>query len=149
MKYLIPLVILLTACSEPTVEEIARKEVDRATLELAKEGKLAIADLSKDPESVKFRKLKVYNQYVAKDLADIPEGFGVTDILSTFCGEVNMKNSYGAYTGYKKFYHSSSGSAIVGTSGLSIINESEENWYNEKCKVDNLEEGEITDIAPK
>jgi hypothetical protein len=145
MKYIIPLVIFLAACSESTVEEIARKEVDRATLELAKEGKAAIADLSKDPESAKFRKLKVYNQFVIKDLANIPEGEKLSG-LSALCGEVNMKNKYGAYIGYKKFHYSSGDAVVLGESSSSLGKRYEKLFYEQKCSIN--ENGEITDIAP-
>ena len=41
----------------------------------------------KDPESVKFRNISL-------SLTDVP----------IVCGEVNGKNSYGGYTGFKKYY---------------------------------------------
>ncbi|NDP40593.1 MAG: hypothetical protein GZ093_17965 [Rhodoferax sp.] len=41
----------------------------------------------KDPESVKFRNISL-------SLVDVP----------IVCGEVNGKNSYGGYTGFKKYY---------------------------------------------
>lgn len=41
----------------------------------------------KDPFSVKYRNLKVSNR-------------------GLYCGEINGKNSYGAYSGFKKFYAS-------------------------------------------
>jgi hypothetical protein len=146
MKYTLPLIIiiLLTACSEPvkepvkeivkepTAEEIARKKVDIATQELAREGKIAIADLAKDPGSVKFKDLKVYAQ-------NITEG-SETIVLTTLCGEVNMKNGFGGYTGYKKFFYG-------GTDRTSLVDfELTAGLYKMYCKVDG--NGEITDIAP-
>lgn len=44
----------------------------------------------KDPESAKFRNLGIYRSKTGK-----PEPY--------VCGEVNAKNSYGAYVGYKRF----------------------------------------------
>jgi hypothetical protein len=52
----------------------------------AKEAKGLIADTFKDPDGVKFRNLKL------------------TDSGEFVCGEVNGKNSYGGYTGFKAFY---------------------------------------------
>lgn len=43
----------------------------------------------KDPESATFRNVSV------------PEGAGVVMYV---CGEVNAKNSFGGYVGYKRFY---------------------------------------------
>lgn len=47
----------------------------------------------KDPDSAKFRNEVIYHN---SSLTSI--GIGV-------CGEVNSKNSYGAYTGFKKYYY--------------------------------------------
>lgn len=55
-----------------------------------KKAKRAISDKFKDPDSVKFRDLYLANKG-----------------LPTLCGEVNAKNSYGAYTGYKGFFYNS------------------------------------------
>lgn len=44
----------------------------------------------KDPASVRYRNLAVYRQINGKELA--------------LCGEVNAKNSYGAYVGFVPFY---------------------------------------------
>lgn len=46
-----------------------------------------------DPDSAKFRSVTGYG-YVE----------GGKPELVTLCGEVNGKNSYGAYTGFKRFY---------------------------------------------
>ncbi|CAB4163506.1 hypothetical protein UFOVP814_31 [uncultured Caudovirales phage] len=54
--------------------------------EAAKEAKALIADTFKDPEGVKFRNLRI------------------TESGEFVCGEVNGKNSYGGYTGFKAFY---------------------------------------------
>jgi len=49
----------------------------------------AIKDQVKDPDSVKLRAV----------LVQVEESG-----LTTFCGEVNAKNSYGGYVGFKPFY---------------------------------------------
>lgn len=51
--------------------------------------KAAAADAMKDPQSVQFRKLR--------GVKDAKEHEGL-------CGEMNAKNSYGGYTGFKSFY---------------------------------------------
>lgn len=52
----------------------------------ADELKLAVASTMKDPESVQYRNLKMGNV-----------------LNGTLCGEVNAKNSFGAYAGFEKF----------------------------------------------
>ena len=51
--------------------------------------KSATADAMKDPQSVQFRKLR--------GVKDAKEHEGL-------CGEMNAKNSYGGYIGFKPFY---------------------------------------------
>lgn len=64
-----------------------KKQEDQNLISLAKkEGKNKIASMFKDPDSVKFRDLRISN-----------DGMWI-------CGEVNAKNSYGGYVGYKRFY---------------------------------------------
>lgn len=43
-------------------------------------------NLSKDPDSVKFREVREINEYLA-------------------CGEINGKNGFGAYAGYTRFMY--------------------------------------------
>ncbi|ATS38430.1 MULTISPECIES: hypothetical protein [Xanthomonas] len=50
------------------------------------EAKVAAAEHLLDPDSAKFRKVRL-------------QGMNV-------CGEINGKNAYGAYVGYKRFYYS-------------------------------------------
>jgi hypothetical protein len=59
------------------------------------QAKDAVRNLEKDPDSAEFRNVR-----------ECPTGFYVT-------GEVNGKNSYGAYEGYKTFYANSAGAHIV------------------------------------
>ncbi len=58
---------------------------DQQQIELAKQ--IAVHDL-KDPDSAQFRDLVARN--TGKDYA--------------VCGEINAKNSYGGYVGYRQFY---------------------------------------------
>lgn len=55
--------------------------------ELFEVGKKVVANLMKDPSSVQFRNMKVVTRSKG----------------TVVCGEVNGKNSYGAYVGFKKF----------------------------------------------
>ena len=57
------------------------KEADAAKVQVVK---MSIAKSLKDPDSAKFRGVKLK--------------------WGTVCGEVNAKNSYGGYAGYRRFY---------------------------------------------
>lgn len=57
-----------------------------------KKAKLAITARFKDPDSAKFRSLYISNK-----------------ALPTLCGEVNAKNSYGGYVGYRGFIYNEAG----------------------------------------
>jgi len=70
--------LLLSAC-------LPNSEINNA--------KQVVSDTFKDPESTKFRNVKLITKYSDADPAFSPY----------VCGEVNAKNSYGAYTGYKWF----------------------------------------------
>lgn len=54
--------------------------------------KRALTKDFKDPDGAKYRDLAVYRELGGKDLY--------------LCGEVNAKNSYGAFTGYTPFFSS-------------------------------------------
>ncbi|TKI02661.1 hypothetical protein [Martelella alba] len=56
-------------------------------------GKKSVMSALKDPGSADFRNLHYYVKTQNKD--------GTT--VGFVCGEVNAKNSFGAYTGFKKF----------------------------------------------
>ena len=62
-----------------------------------KQAQRAVADSLKDPMSAQFRNVRM-----------VPYGPG-----SVICGEVNGKNSYGGYVGFKRFVASASQSEIV------------------------------------
>lgn len=57
---------------------------------MVSKAKAAVSRDFKDPEGSRFRDLGIYKSTTGKG------GFSV-------CGEVNAKNSYGAYVGYKRF----------------------------------------------
>lgn len=59
--------------------------------------KLAVKKELKDPESAQFRDLRYFAHH-----AVIPDGrkFGITYSL---CGQINAKNSFGGYVGFKRF----------------------------------------------
>jgi hypothetical protein len=59
------------------------------------QAKEAVRNLEKDPDAAQFRNVR-----------ECATGFYVT-------GEVNGKNSYGAYEGFKTFYANSAGAHIV------------------------------------
>ena len=61
--------------------------------------KNAVIELLKDPESARFKNLRTYNE-------------------SIVCGEVNAKNSYGGYVGFKRFF-------VIGGSIATLEGESE------------------------
>lgn len=67
----------------------AAQEPPKATqAELLERAKALVAYDLKDPESARFRNLQVFHTSTG---------------ARAVCGEFNAKNSYGAYTGYKKF----------------------------------------------
>lgn len=67
------IILALTGCYKSKEE----KQIERAKRE--------IAEFLKDPESAKFRNLRV--------------------VGDTVCGEFDGKNAFGGYTGYRKFGH--------------------------------------------
>jgi hypothetical protein len=77
-----------SVCSQPapSAKELAA---------FVKAAKANIMDRMKDPASVQFR-----NLYVSRSgpLGEAPGG------LLILCGQVNAKNTYGGYVGFKDFY---------------------------------------------
>lgn len=70
----------------------SREKVEAGdTKDFAANAKAVLTRRFKDPESAKFRNLFISDK-------------GVT----TLCGEVNAKNSYGAYVGFRRFYSNGS-----------------------------------------
>lgn len=102
------LTVFLSACSAPRtqVQATPSKTVAVEITEEQKERAIQIiSEDLKDSESARFQ-----NLYGAKKE-------GESEIL--ICGEVNAKNSYGGYTGYKKFYVEQSGKSRIAGSGMS------------------------------
>ena len=87
---------------------------DKKLIEKAKE--VAKYEL-KDPESAKFRNVRVVAKPAQRD---------ETKINTYVCGELNAKNSYGAYVGYVKFiWFPGSGSIALydGKKDIPMLNE--------------------------
>lgn len=86
MKRSLIAVLAIAACAASA--QVPTKPAEVARLVAA--GKAAIAENLKDPGSAQFR-----NLYLSSDK---------TGVLPVLCGELNAKNSYGAYIGYRRFY---------------------------------------------
>ena len=107
--------ILLLFFLNPVFAEVKK---DEQLIEKAKE--IAKYDL-KDPDSAKFRNVRVVTKPAQRD---------ETKINTNVCGELNAKNSYGAYIGYVKFMWLPSLSSITlydGKKDIPTLNEK----YNE------------------
>ena len=123
LKFLVPIsiAIALTGCASPSgvyqnptqnLRALSMKEVRGYATEIQlffeKNGQektiTAAQDAAKkglkDPDSAKFQNLRI---------ADFDGG-------KVVCGEINAKNSYGGYVGYKRF--------VAGTSAATIYNTS-------------------------
>lgn len=89
MKAIGPLtfVAMVLAGCVPSVEvqtkpvQLSSAQVDRAKRQLVRN--------FKDPDSAKYRNIRTYRTGMGDEIV---------------CGEVNGKNSFGAYVGYKPFY---------------------------------------------
>lgn len=94
----IPLVALLAGCASPsgTVSEANTKAPEEPrfkvpiTSEQEQVATAAVAGMLKDPESARFQGL------YGMQRAALPE-------VTSICGEVNAKNSYGGYAGFSRF----------------------------------------------
>ena len=87
MKYLSLLIFIITV-SVPAIAEPYTKTADAKKIAWMDKGMNAVKQRLKDPISTTFR-----NVYFHRTADNVP----VT------CGEVNAKNSYGAYTGFQSF----------------------------------------------
>jgi hypothetical protein len=76
--------------------------IDERLLAVVRGGKLAVSKDMKDPLAVQFRNLFLSDGQVPK-----------------LCGEVNAKNSYGAYIGFRKFIATEKGEVKV-ISGIDV-----------------------------
>lgn len=84
MRYLVSLLfwVALSIAGSAMASEIPKIDEDAL--------REAMDDVLKDSESARFRRLEIFKD---KD----------ADTLYVICGEVNAKNSYGAYSGYTPF----------------------------------------------
>ena len=73
-----------TECQKETPAKVDVEKLKKLALT---DGKRSLAEHMKDPDSVKFRNLIT------------------SESGSVLCGEVNAKNSYGGYVGFKRFYY--------------------------------------------
>jgi hypothetical protein len=86
MRYLIPIIFCLSGCvaTTPTASmEMALPPGDVSFVQTA------IANSLKDPDAAKFRGM---------------EAFRLANGDHVICGEVNGKNSFGAYVGFETFF---------------------------------------------
>lgn len=79
------------------------------------DAKKVVADAFRDPDSVRFRDMGIYQKYNSE--------------LKYICGEVNAKNGYGAYVGYKSFYATARDATVI------MDEENRLDWiyYRENC----------------
>jgi hypothetical protein len=87
--------------------------------QMARELEQQAADKLTDPDSVRFRKLILYNERVPGVPIDVLEG------NYALCGEINAKNRMGGYVGYREFVSITSiqggtGRHVDGTSDVSF-----------------------------
>jgi hypothetical protein len=75
----------------------------------AKAGKTAVLNSLKDPDSARFRNTSVNG--------------------ATYCGEVNAKNSYGGYVGFKRFVAIGSAALVEPAEDLQAF----ETFWRESC----------------
>lgn len=113
--------ILLLGYAQVSAAKLAKK----SEADLIVDAQRQVADLMKDPESTKFRKSKI----VKGD-----------DSIDTLCGEINSKNSYGGYVGFKSFAVAviNRGQSITVVPDLLSIDEGEglPPVYRKKCGLD-------------
>jgi uncharacterized protein (DUF3084 family) len=91
---------------EEEIADVERKEAEAKKQELARFAVRAEAEVRaklKDPDSAQFR-----NVYVADSL------------LLSLCGEVNAKNAYGGYVGFKRFRMSTIAGRVDSTADIWI-----------------------------
>lgn len=93
------------AATRQAVELKAQQDADAASEKAVVQAevdrfKAVLTERFKDPSSAQFKNVVAYG--VAKPLR-----------ISFMCGQVNAKNSYGAYIGYKRFF-------MIGTSASEI-----------------------------
>lgn len=75
-----------TTCKDTPSPQDEKKAAQKLIAQASKEARKKIASGFKDPDSVKFKDLRI------------------TKDGTVVCGMVNAKNSYGGYTGFEMFY---------------------------------------------
>ena len=96
MRIILICIVLFTSASALAGET---SKPSKSTLDLEVQAALAKARYNlKDPDSAKFRNLFKYVN---------SRGFTVV------CGEINSKNSYGAYAGFERFAATSAGASYA------------------------------------
>ena len=78
-----------------------------------REAKIAAAKYLIDPDSAKFRNVRLHGTSV--------------------CGEINGKNGYGAYAGYKRFYYSKPLAVIDPGADRNAMNQILWGDYSRRC----------------
>jgi hypothetical protein len=85
------------AAAEAAAKKAAAEKADAAIIEPIKQ---EVADTLRDPSSAQFRRLFVRRLDIKADAAKGRTQWSFTVV----CGEVNGKNGYGGYDGFKPFY---------------------------------------------
>ena len=88
---------------------IYKDKTDEEILKIARD---RVTENFKDPDSAKFRNERIVRRKIhsrVEELAEVVEEDG-----TYVCGEVNGKNSYGAYAGYRDYF---GGSFLVAIEG--------------------------------
>jgi hypothetical protein len=101
-----------TTCKAPVDTKAEKKATQKLIAQASREARSKIASQFKDPDSVKFKNLRI-----SKD--------GMT-----VCGEVNGKNSYGGYTGFKLFY------SLWMVDHVSVVSDDTQTIYDSFCAAD-------------
>ncbi len=95
MKQLVQALLISITVSGCSVESTTD------SVDIAKARKLATAKLL-DPDSALFRELKVIRER-SEDRQSQSKETSAAEPDVFVCGEINTKNSYGGYTGYRRF----------------------------------------------
>lgn len=104
---------LASFCHSQTPNEI------EASIEASKE---AVRSVMKDPYSVRFEDVE-YNE--------APGAAGYDNFV---CGQVNAKNSYGAYTGFRRFYvNAGTAGAFVGQPVIEVEDSNFDELWSRYC----------------
>jgi len=98
-----------------SVAEFRKSDSEESAIEL---GKHLVADSLKDPGSAQFRNVRF-----------VKYGPG-----AVICGEVNGKNSYGGYVGFKRFVAGTTGSTFVESGKYADVDAAANAGINSACR---------------